>query len=127
MSLITREIDKLIEDKISYQDSFLTAQVKFDKKFIGFIGHFPGNPILPGVIIINVMLRMYELYNNKKYSLSQIRQAKFIEPVSADTIVSFFIKSDAQEESIKLTGNVTKKDKIVSKVSLVLRESGDKA
>jgi 3-hydroxymyristoyl/3-hydroxydecanoyl-(acyl carrier protein) dehydratase len=121
MSLITGQIDKLIKDKISYQDSTLTTQIKFDKKFIGFIGHFPGNPILPGVIIINVMMRMYELYNNKKHNLSQIKQAKFIEPVSADTIVSFFIKSDNLEDSIKLTGKVTKKEKIVSKVSLVLQ------
>ncbi|MCK5311848.1 MAG: hypothetical protein KAJ62_07055 [Desulfobacteraceae bacterium] len=122
MSLISKQIDKVIKDRIIYQEPNLTAQIKFNKNFIGFDGHFPNNPILPGIVIINVMIRMFELYKNQKYILSQIKQAKFIEPVSAETVISFFIKTDADKDGIKLNGKVFKSEKIISKISLILQE-----
>ena len=122
MSLINREITELIKDKILYHDSTLTTEIKFDKNFIGFIGHFPDNPILPGVVIINVMIRIYELYKNQKYTLSKIKQAKFIEPISVDTIIKFFVKSDIEQDGVKLQGKVLRSEKIISKISLVLQK-----
>ena len=122
MSLIRNQIDELIKDKIVVQDLTLTTQIKFNKSFLGFIGHFPNNPILPGIVIIFVMIRMYELYKNQKYTLSQIKLAKFIEPVSDETMISFFVKSDIDKDGIKLSGKVLKSDKIISKISLILQE-----
>lgn len=124
MSLIGRQITELIKDKISYQDTTITTQIKFNKDFIGFVGHFPNNPILPGVVIIHVMIKMYELYTNQKFILSEIKQAKFIDPVAADTMITFFIKSDIDKDGIKLQGKVLKAEKIISKVSLVLQNKG---
>ena len=124
MSLIGRQITELIKDKISYQDTTITTQIKFNKDFLGFVGHFPNNPILPGVVIIHVMIKMYELYKNQKFILSKIKQAKFIDPVAADTMITFFIKSDIDKDVIKLQGKVLKAEKIISKVSLVLQNQG---
>jgi 3-hydroxyacyl-[acyl-carrier-protein] dehydratase len=122
MSLISKQITELIKDRILNIDSNLSTEIKFDNNFIGFRGHFPENPILPGVVIINVMIRMLELFNNKKYVLSQIKQAKFIEPVSAETKISFYVKSDKSKDGIRLNGKVLKSEKIISKISLVLQE-----
>ena len=68
------------------------------------------------------MTRMYELYKSQKYFLSQIKQAKFIEPVSAETLISFFVKADSNKDEIKLNGKVFKSEKIISKISLILQE-----
>ena len=124
MSLIGRQITELIKDNISYQDTTITTQIKFNKDFIGFVGHFPNNPILPGVVIIHVMIKMYEQYKNQKFILSKIKQAKFIDPVAADTMITFFIKSDIDKDGIKLQGKVLKAEKIISKISLVLQNKG---
>ncbi|MCD4742520.1 MAG: hypothetical protein K8R67_08620 [Desulfobacteraceae bacterium] len=124
MSLIGRQITELIKDNISYQDTTITTQIKFNKDFIGFVGHFPNNPILPGVVIIHVMIKMYEQYKNQKFILSKINQAKFIVPVAADTMITFFIKSDIEKDGIKLQGKVLKAEKIISKISLVLQNKG---
>ncbi len=121
MSLLNKQITELIKNKISYKDHGITAEIKFDKNFIGFIGHFPDNPVLPGVIIIKVMTQMYELFNNKRYVLSQIKQAKFIEPVLSDTTVSIFIKSDKNPDGVRLDGKMVRTDKIIAKISLVLQ------
>ncbi len=122
MSLLDNQITELIKDKFEYQDENLNVCVKFDKKFIGFDGHFPNNPVLPGVVMIKVIIKMYELYKKKEFSLSQIKQAKFIEPVLADTMTSFFVKSENNINGIKLQGKVLKSDKIIAKLSLVLQE-----
>ncbi len=122
MSLLDNQITELIKDKLEYQEENLNLCVKFDKNFIGFDGHFPNNPVLPGVVMIKVIIKMYELYNKKEFTLSQIKQAKFIEPVLADTLTSFHVKSENDIDGIKLQGKVLKSDKIIAKLSLVLQE-----
>ena len=122
MSLLNRELIKLIKDKIEFKDSILSLKIQFDKNFIGFQGHFPYNPVLPGIIMIKIMTSMYELFNKKKYSLSQIKQVKFIEPVLVDNTIFFSINSVKDKDNIKLNGKVLKSEKVISKISLILQE-----
>ncbi len=122
MSLINRQINKLIQDKLEYLQDGLNVQIKFDKNFIGFQGHFPDNPVLPGVVMIKTMISMYELYNKKSLTLIQIKQTKFIEPVFDDTLISFFVKSKIDDKSIILQGKVIKEQKIIAKISLIVQE-----
>ena len=121
MSVFSDQIAELIDDKLEYQEGTLTAQMKFNESFIGFNGHFPGNPVLPGVVMIKVMTQMFARYKKKEYLLSQIKKTKFIEPIFADNMASFFVKVDENEEEIKLEGKILKSDKIIAKISLVLQ------
>ncbi len=121
MSLFNEQISQLLENKLKYQDNNLIAQLSFDKEFIGFKGHFPDRAVLPGVVMIKVMTRMYEMYTHKQTLLTQIKKAKFIEPIFEDTLTSFFVKSEETEAGINLQGKVVKSDKIIAKVSLVLQ------
>jgi 3-hydroxyacyl-[acyl-carrier-protein] dehydratase len=121
MSLINKQLTELLKDRLQYNNPNLNAKIKFDKNFIGFQGHFPGNPVLPGVVMIKIMTIMLELFNKKKYILSQIKQAKFIEPVFADMTTLFTIKSEKDKDGIKLQGKVFKLKKIIAKISLVLQ------
>ncbi|MFH2057486.1 MAG: hypothetical protein ABIJ59_01120 [Pseudomonadota bacterium] len=121
MSAFSDQIAELIDDTLEYQDGTLFAQIKFNENFIGFNGHFPGNPVLPGVVMIKVMTQMFARYKKKEYRLSQIKKAKFIEPIFADNIALFFVKPDENEGEIKLQGKILKSDKIIAKISLVLQ------
>jgi 3-hydroxyacyl-[acyl-carrier-protein] dehydratase len=42
-----------------------------------FAGHFPGTPILPGVVLLDAALREIDLVNNQPSSRWQIAAAKF--------------------------------------------------
>jgi len=121
MSVFSEQITQLLKDKLEFHNGNLNAQLQFDKNFIGFKGHFPGNPVLPGVVMIKVMTRMYEVYKKKEYRLSEIKKAKFIEPIFVDTMTRFYIKVDENKEGIKLNGKVLKMEKIIAKISLVLQ------
>ncbi len=121
MSVLSNEIDALIKNSMDYYDSTLSLSIKFPGNFIGFQGHFPNNPVLPGVVMIKVMIKMYEIFKKKPYVLSQIKQTKFMGPVFANDVVLFTQNTTQEKDEIKLTGKILKSDKIISKISLVLK------
>ncbi len=125
MSLLDAQIKKIVKDKLVYQEneSTVSAEIKFTENFIGFHGHFPNNPVLPGVVMIKVVIKIYELYKGKEYVLSVIKKAKFAEPVFAGDIILFSVKADEGEDGIKLMGKVIKSEKNIAKISLVLQNT----
>lgn len=51
-------------------------------------GHFPGNPIIPGALLLSEVLRAIETSLGKDLCPYQIRSAKFIRPVRPGERVS---------------------------------------
>ncbi len=122
MSLLNKEIELLLTDKLVHKkdENILNAEIEFDRNFIGFDGHFPDNPVLPGVIMIRIMVKMYELHRKMDYALSVIKKAKFAGPVFAGDVVMFSVKADERESGVELSGKVSKSGKNISKVFLGL-------
>lgn len=61
----------------------------FPKIFIGFSGHFPGRPVLPGVCFIQaVMVMLYER-SGRKVGISEILLAKFNRMILPDEEIVF--------------------------------------
>ncbi|BDH44690.1 hypothetical protein TUM12370_07340 [Salmonella enterica subsp. enterica serovar Choleraesuis] len=52
-----------------------TAQFCFGEDFIGFRGHFPGNPVLPG--IAQIMLAQYTATRGRSGQLARVVKCKF--------------------------------------------------
>ena len=73
----------------------VVAQKKFDKEDFFLEGHFPGNPIVPGVIIVECMaqascflsLNLVENRTEKMMLLSNIKNAKFSKKVSINEML----------------------------------------
>lgn len=47
-----------------------------------YAGHFPGNPILPGVVLLDAAIHALALQHGLDAAHSQIKSAKFASPVS---------------------------------------------
>ena len=122
MSKIDQEITGLLINNLTFSDKTLSSRVKFDKNFIGFNGHFPDNPVLPGVIMIKVMIKMFELFKEKKYFLSKIKKSKFMEPVLHNSYVTFKIIEKTSTTGINLQGEVQSLDKTIAKISIILQD-----
>lgn len=122
MSKIDQEITDLLINKLQFSDKTLSTEIKFDKNFIGFNGHFPDNPVLPGIIMIKVMIKMYELFKKKEFFLSKIKKSKFMEPVLSSDHVTFKVIEKNSINGINLQGQVQKQEKTIAKISIILQD-----
>ena len=133
MKLNTEEIKKLIP----HRDPFLfvdTCEIiipgdhgKSEKLFLTneyfFKGHFPDNPIVPGVIIIEAMAQTagivvsYKLreFKEKSVLFMSVNKAKFRKPIRPDEKVSFEVKFiNSVRDVYKFEGTCYKGDMKVS-------------
>ena len=59
-----------------------------DKNFTAFQGHFPGNPLLPGIVQIEIALFCArKLLNKNSAALKEVKKAKFVKPILPETAV----------------------------------------
>jgi len=73
-------IDQYVKS-FSANENEATATVVFDPDFVGFQGHFPDNPILPGVCQISLVLAVADRLTQSRQSLCEIVNAKFLSVV----------------------------------------------
>jgi len=57
---------------------------RFGPGFIGFSGHFPGNPVLPAIVQIRAVVSLAEEEGGKTLRLAAVRSAKFLAPIRPD-------------------------------------------
>jgi len=50
-------------------------------------GHFPGNPILPGALLLAEVLRCIERAENGHFTACNVKAAKFLHPVLPGDII----------------------------------------
>lgn len=119
MSQLMRSIKLCMSDLKSAADNTLTADFLFPIDFLGFKGHFPDKPILPGVCEIEAVLLMLEEFKKRNVSLKEIVQVKFFSPVFCCQKITFKL-----EERLELNGEVSVKaavsckDKRIAEISL---------
>jgi 3-hydroxyacyl-[acyl-carrier-protein] dehydratase len=60
----------------------VAATVTISEEHPAFAGHFPGTPILPGVLLLDEMLRALEQHGPAAPAQWRIGSAKFLKPVA---------------------------------------------
>lgn len=98
MSIIFQEIEKCMSNLTQDSEGKITARFVFPPKFIGFKGHFPNRPVLPGVCNIQAVTAIFKVLRKREVKLREIVLAKFFTPVSPDQELFFECRS-AKEES----------------------------
>ena len=87
MSKLRQEIRKCLSAVEPGAGDSMVGRLAFPADFIGFRGHFPGNPILPGVCLVESALVILEARSPAPLHLKEISSAKFFSPVAPDTKV----------------------------------------
>ncbi len=97
----------------------VTVLIKLHKEHAVFKGHFPGNPVMPGVCMIQMVKELTERATGKELFLSVASNIKFmaiINPEKNDTIrLTLAISED--EELIKVKNTVSFEDTMALKLS----------
>ena len=89
MSQLARQIRECMSDLEQADDGTLTARFVFPAEFLGFQGHFPGEPVLPAVCEIQGAVAMLEAWEKRRVGLREIILAKFSAPVTCDEEVVY--------------------------------------
>ncbi len=96
-----------------------TASLVFSNDFIGFDGHFPGSPILPGVIMLKCGLLLAEISLDQSLVLRSIRQAKFAKSIFPDEIINFKLNLAREKHDIKITITIDRQNEVCAKFTLM--------
>lgn len=73
-----------------------------DKTFPAFEGHFPGAPLLPGIVQLEMALFCIKLAINKDVSVSEIKKAKFVKPILPDSEIFVSVSETGENYSVTI-------------------------
>jgi 3-hydroxyacyl-[acyl-carrier-protein] dehydratase len=73
-----------------------------------FKGHFPDNPILPGVCMMQMVKEVVDAYTNKKTKLILAQDLKFLSVINPEenTIIQMELKINIEDERIRVAAQL---------------------
>ncbi len=99
-------------------DNAIVAQVTTDKQSPWFSGHFPGDPILPGIAQINMVIETIAKVLQKDLSLLSLTRIKFKKIIRPGDILD--IHAAAEKKENQYSFRITSQEKAVCLGRLVL-------
>ncbi|MDR2075913.1 MAG: hypothetical protein LBP61_03125 [Desulfovibrio sp.] len=76
----------------------------FPPEFIGFGGHFPADPVLPGIVQIMAVSRTYGgMFSGR---LLKISSCKFLRPILPGERIDIRLKKDATAAGVKVSASL---------------------
>jgi len=96
-------------------------EFRYDPSFTGFQGHFPNDPILPGVCLLQSLRVGLEKAWATQLRLTNILNAKFIMPVRPGETLLFAVTETARSpQAISVKAKVTRDSQRVAELSIQL-------
>jgi 3-hydroxyacyl-[acyl-carrier-protein] dehydratase len=88
----------------STERSFFAVQANHP----ALLGHFPGNPVVPGVLILDHVLRVYEASQTKPMSPRRFTSVKFLQSLWPGEVadIAFDVKPDKVSFSVFRNGTL---------------------
>lgn len=95
---------------------------KLTGKEFFFEGHFPGRPIMPGVLIIEAVYQTaLAVLEGKEYGLTKIKKIKFRQTIEPGDIVSFNVElTESSDNRYEVSARVSVDDGLVASGELIL-------
>ncbi|MFH0753420.1 MAG: hypothetical protein V2A70_02495 [Candidatus Omnitrophota bacterium] len=118
MSILYEEIRGLLRQVASHEDGRITANILFPKDFTGFKGHFPGNPVVPGVCKVLSVLVLLDASQKTKAVLKTIVLAKFLSLVTCDQEVCVELWREHQRDAQRVKAVFKSADKKVAEIQI---------
>ncbi len=99
--------------------------LRFNDSHEVFAAHFPGNPIVPGAVLIDVIRTVASDVLGKEMQVSLVKNAKFITVIVPDSSVTLDIVSHYSEveEGILFKSVISDGERIFAKFDVILKEA----
>lgn len=113
-----KEINGFLRN-FSAEGDAATAELAFPPEFTGFQGHFPEQPILPGVCQMTLALVMADRMQGRRTKMAAVTNAKFVAVVMPDQPLEI----SCTLTDGKLTANLTSKGERVGQFKLRIEDA----
>jgi 3-hydroxyacyl-[acyl-carrier-protein] dehydratase len=97
-----------------------TVEFRFRADDPTFAGHFPGQPILPGVFQLEMARMAAEWLLNAALTVREISRAKFLRPILPEQIVRLDLRLSGKGEAIEARASFSVDAKPAAEVSMLL-------
>ena len=104
----------------------IRAKFNFSANLELFKGHFPSNPILPGIAQIEMVKFTLETIIAKKLFICEVKKTKFSHPIEPEILVLVSITipdpKDGEERRIPVQATVRTENALAGKINLFITE-----
>tara|TARA_R110002124_G_scaffold17532_2_gene73039 strand:- start:17270 stop:17638 length:369 start_codon:yes stop_codon:yes gene_type:complete len=109
-----------------YDEQEVKATIQLNKDHEIFKGHFPGNPVMPGVCMIQIIKELTEKATAKKLFLSVSSNIKFMALINPEVnaILKLSISVSEEGELIKIKNTSSFEDTVALKLSATFKQIG---
>ena len=93
-------------------EATVTFSIELNKNHAIFKGHFPGNPVTPGVAQMEIVKELMKTHTNKELNLVSMANCKFLAILNPDTDanVDVILKVTTQEDDTLRVAAVIKNE-----------------
>ncbi len=109
---------------IERQELEIHVSVTLNSSHALFNGHFPGNPVVPGVLLVQLATEAYGDAVGLSLKLSMVEQAKFLVPIygKEDQILHLIITElEAIADEKRIDAKLSNQDQLCCKFKLKLK------
>ncbi len=86
-------------ENIEQQDSVYSAYITLNPRHEIFGGHFPGNPVTPGVCMMQIVKELTEKITDKKLTLTSASNVKFMAIINPEETPELTLELNITEEA----------------------------
>lgn len=113
-----------LQNSLFYIDCHKTDEyvITFHPDHVIYHVHFPGHPITPGACIVQILGELIKLHENRALHLKEIKNLKFVMPISPienPSISVVFQKIELIDKDLHAMGIIANGDKIYTKFSMI--------
>jgi len=119
LSLLFKDTLYTIEQLHIHEDT-INVQIVLEGTHRIFEGHFPSNPILPGVVQIEIIRELLQLLKEQEVRLSHMANCKHLSIIDPreHAHISLQIKGyNSQNETINIRASIFSDDRLFTKMS----------
>jgi 3-hydroxymyristoyl/3-hydroxydecanoyl-(acyl carrier protein) dehydratase len=95
----------------------------FRRELAVFAGHFPGKPIVPGVMLIETVRETAAMAARRSLRTVEVSRAKFAAPAPPDEEIEILLKLSDKDGALTARGVVNVAGAMRATVTLILEEA----
>ncbi len=99
-------------------------QIRLNADSVIFQAHFPGEPIMPGACIVQMVQELFAVWTKREVEIAKIVNLKFLSVIKPDEVLDLDVAVKIRKEEdqqVHINADIVKDETTYTKMSLLLR------